>query len=142
MNKILVVDDEKPIRILYEEELIEEGYEVITKEDGTGLMRLIEKETPDLVILDIRLGKHDGLDLLQEIRNTFYDLPVVLCTAYPAFKHDLRSIAADHYVIKGPNMKDLKLKVRMALESRIPMPDSATPMDLPGQETPLTHQVE
>jgi two-component system response regulator (stage 0 sporulation protein F) len=142
MIKILVVDDEKSIQILYEEELSEEGYEVITIGDGTGLVRLIEEKTPDLVILDIRLGEHNGLDLLQEIRNTFYDLPVILCTAYPAFKHDLRSIAADHYVVKSSNMKELKLKVRMALESRIPWLDSATPMDVPGKETPLTQQVE
>ena len=45
--------------------------------------------------MDIRLGAHNGLDLLQGIRNTFYGLPIVLCSAYPAFKQDMKSIAAD-----------------------------------------------
>jgi DNA-binding response OmpR family regulator len=142
MNKILVVDDEKPIRILYEEELTEEGYEVITKGDGTGLLHFIEEGRFDLVILDIRLPRHDGLDLLQDIRNTFYDLPVILCTAYPSFKHDLRSIAADHYVVKGSDMRELKLKVKMALESRPSLMDTTTSVAALKRKAFLNQQIE
>lgn len=116
MNKILVVDDEESIRILYADELTEEGYEVITSGDGSLLLDLIEQERPDLIVLDIRLAKHDGLDLLQDIRNTYYDLPVVLCTAYSTFKYDLKSIAADYYVVKSSDLKELKLKIKMAIE--------------------------
>ncbi|MCK4788702.1 MAG: hypothetical protein KAV87_33475, partial [Desulfobacteraceae bacterium] len=59
---------------------------------------------------------YDGLDLLQDIRNTYYDLPVILCTAYYDYKYDLKSIAADYYVVKSSNMKNLKAKIRMAIE--------------------------
>ena len=65
MNKILIVDDDVAIQILYADELTEEGYEVITTGDGVGLLGLIEEAQPDLVVLDIRLGEFNGLDLLQ-----------------------------------------------------------------------------
>ncbi len=116
MHRILVVDDEESVQILYEDELTEEGYEVITIGDGSKLMEVIEQKRPDLIVLDIKLGKYDGLDLLQDIRNTYYDLPVILCTAYYDYKYDLKSIAADYYVVKSSNMKNLKAKIRMAIE--------------------------
>jgi len=71
-------------------------------------------------VLDIKLGENDGLDLLQDIRNTYYDLPVVMCTAYPDFKYDLKSIAADYYVVKSSDLRELKEKVKMAFESGEP----------------------
>jgi DNA-binding response OmpR family regulator len=116
MNKILVVDDEKSMRILYADELTEEGYQVITHGSSTGLMDLLDHERPDLVLLDIRLGGENGLDLLQDIRNAFYDLPVILCTAYSTFKQDVRSIAADDYVVKSHDMRELKSKVKRVFE--------------------------
>ena len=117
MNRILIVDDEKSIQLLFADELTEEGYEVITTGDGAGLIGMIEKWRPDLVVLDIKLGENDGLDLLQDIRNTYYNLPVVMCTAYPDFKYDLKSIAADYYVVKSSDLRELKKKIKMAFES-------------------------
>jgi DNA-binding response OmpR family regulator len=116
MNKILVVDDEKSMQILYADELAEEGYQVITHGSGRGLMDLLDRERPDLVLLDVRLGKEDGLDLLQDIRNAFYDLPVILCTAYSTFKEDVRSISADDYVVKSYDLRELKSKVKRVFE--------------------------
>lgn len=120
MAKILVVDDEEHIRLLYSEELSEAGYEVITAADGYELTERIEKEKPDLVVLDIKMVDYNGLDLLQEIRNKFYNLPVILCTAYDTFKEDIKSIAADFYVIKSFDLTELKNKIAMALEAEIP----------------------
>ena len=78
MPKILVVDDEEHIRLLYSEELKEAGYEVITADSGYKLLERIDEEKPDLVILDIKMVDYNGLDLLQDIRNQYYDLPVIL----------------------------------------------------------------
>jgi DNA-binding response OmpR family regulator len=116
MAKILIVDDEEHIRYLYSEELSDAGYEVITAENGHLLLERIEKEKPDLVVLDIKMVDYNGLDLLQDIRNKFYNLPVVLCTAYDTFKEDMKSIAADYYVIKSFDLSELKNKIAMALE--------------------------
>ena len=120
MAKILVVDDEEHIRFLYSEELTEVGYEVITADSGYKLLERIEDEKPDLVVLDIKMLDYNGLDLLQDIRNKFYNLPVVLCTAYDTFKEDMKSIAADYYVIKSFDLTELKSKIAMALEADVP----------------------
>jgi two-component system response regulator (stage 0 sporulation protein F) len=120
MAKILVVDDEEHIRLLYSEELSEAGYEVITAADGSRLIDRIEEEKPDLVVLDIKMIDYNGLDLLQEIRNKFYNLPVILCTAYDTFKEDIKAIAADFYVIKSFDLTELKKKIARALEATIP----------------------
>ena len=119
-KKILIVDDEEHIRFLYSEELTDEGYEVITAESGYQLLERIEDEKPDLVVLDIKMVDYNGLDLLQDIRNKFYNLPVILCTAYDTFKEDMKSIAADHYVIKSFDLTELKNKIATALEAAIP----------------------
>ncbi|RJX35891.1 MAG: response regulator [Desulfarculus sp.] len=120
MAKILIVDDEEHIRFLYSEELADEGYEVITADSGYQLLERIAKEKPDLVVLDIKMVDYNGLDLLQDIRNKFYDLPVILCTAYDTFKEDMKSIAADFYVIKSFDLTELKNKIKMALETKLP----------------------
>ena len=117
MSKILIVDDEEHIRFLYSEELTEAGYEVSTADSGHRLLERIEDEQPDLVVLDIKMVDYNGLDLLQDIRNKFYNLPVVLCTAYDTFKEDMKSIAADFYVIKSFDLTELKNKIAMALEA-------------------------
>lgn len=116
MSKILIVDDEEHIRFLYSEELSEAGYEVITADSGNMLLERIDDEKPDLVVLDIKMVDYNGLDLLQDIRNKFADLPVILCTAYDTFKEDMKSIAADFYVIKSFDLTELKTKIKIALD--------------------------
>ncbi|MEA3360407.1 MAG: response regulator [Thermodesulfobacteriota bacterium] len=120
MARILVVDDEEHIRLLYSEELSEAGYEVITAADGYKLIEKIEEQKPDVIILDIKMIDYNGLDLLQKIRNKFYNMPVILCTAYDTFKEDIKSIAADFYVIKSFDLTELKNKISMALDASIP----------------------
>lgn len=123
MTKILIVDDEEHIRMLYQVELEDEGYEVVTAADGHMLLERIEKETPDLIVLDIKMAGYNGLDLLQEIRNRFYNLPVILCSAYDSFKRDIKSIAADFYVVKSSDLTQLKKTIVRALESTVPAPE-------------------
>lgn len=115
--KILVIDDEKHIRMLYQEELEDEGYVVATSDGEEPVLALLEREAPQVVILDIRLGPNRcGLDLLQEIRSRTEHVPVILSTAYDTFQHDLKSIAAEYYVVKSVDLSELKAKVRLALK--------------------------
>ncbi|MES9997575.1 response regulator [Desulfovibrio aminophilus] len=114
--KILVVDDEKHIRMLYQEELQVEGYDVAVSDGEEPILDVVEREKPLIVVLDIKLGvNRSGLDLLQEIRGRHQDLPVILSTAYDSFQHDLKSIAADFYVVKSVDLSELKNKVKLAL---------------------------
>lgn len=115
-KRVLVVDDEKHIRMLYKEELEAEGYTVATSDGQEAILEVIEREKPMVVVLDIKLGPNlSGLDLLQEIRGKDQDLPVILSTAYDSFQHDLKSIAADYYVVKSVELEELKNKVSMAM---------------------------
>lgn len=114
--RILVVDDEKHIRMLYQEELESEGYEVATSDGEEAIENVLARENPAVIILDIRLGPgRSGLDLLQTIRSRDARLPVILSTAYDSFQHDLKSIAADFYVVKSVDLSELKDSVRQAL---------------------------
>jgi len=116
-GKVLVVDDEKHIRMLYQEELEGEGYAVVTSDGEEDILGLLERENPEVVVLDIKLGPNrSGLDLLQEIRGRDQALPVILSTAYDSFQHDLKSIAADYYVVKSVDLGELKSKVALAIQ--------------------------
>jgi DNA-binding response OmpR family regulator len=120
MAKILIVDDEEGIRMLYSMELEDEGYQVITLADGRDLMKIIDSERPDCIILDIKMKDYSGLDLLQQIRKKHYDMPVILNSAYSSFKVDLKAVAADYYVVKSSDLTELKEKLKVALETSIP----------------------
>jgi DNA-binding response OmpR family regulator len=120
MAKILIVDDEEGIRMLYSMELQDEGYDVITLPDGKDLLQVVETEAPDCIVLDIKMREYSGLDLLQQIRKKHYNLPVILNSAYSSFKVDLKAVAADYYVVKSSDLRELKEKLRVALETSIP----------------------
>lgn len=111
-KKILVVDDEKNIRLLLEEELTDEGYEVITANNGAMALKMIREEKPDLVTLDIKMPGEDGLSILRKIREIEYDLPVIICSAYSVYKSEFAAVAADYYVIKSSNFGELKNKIQ------------------------------
>lgn len=119
-KRVLVVDDEKHIRMLYKEELEAEGYAVSTSDGQEAILDVIAREKPHVVVLDIKLGPNlSGLDLLQEIRSKDQQLPVILSTAYDSFQHDLKSIAADYYVVKSVELEELKNKVSMAMSKAL-----------------------
>jgi len=120
MKKILIVDDEEHIRLLLQEELEDEGYQVITAADGETALRLIPEEKPDLVTLDIKMPGEGGLMTLRKIRETDYDLPVILCTAYSSYKTYFSAVAADHYVVKSSDFSELKEKIRGIFEGHPP----------------------
>lgn len=118
--KVLVVDDEKHIRMLYQEELAAEGYTVTSSDGQESILDLLARVQPHAVILDIKLGAdRSGLDLLQEIRSQDPTLPVILSTAYDSFQHDMKSIAADFYVVKSVDLTELKGKTRLAVDRAV-----------------------
>lgn len=121
MARILLVDDERNILKYYTEELSDDGHQVVAVDSGDQLLSSIGLHQPDVVVLDIRLAGCDGLELLQDIRNRYYDLPVILCSAYETYKEDLRSIAADYYVVKSFDLSELKAKVKRATDLHLPI---------------------
>ena len=115
MKKILVADDEEGIRILYKEELEEEGYEVKVAANGKEALALLDNFIPDLIILDIKMPDINGIDLLQQIRTMFRDLPVILSSAYPEYQQNLATWSSNAYVVKSSNLANLKAVVKKIL---------------------------
>lgn len=118
MAKILLVDDEAHIRRYYSEELSEDGHAVSTVASGYNILKKIELLQPEVIVLDIKLVGFDGLELLQEIRNNHYDLPIILSSAYDTYKYDPKAIAADYYVIKSFDLTELKAAIQRAIEAK------------------------
>jgi len=116
MKKILVVDDEEPIRILYKEELEEEGYEVDLAASGPEALEKLNRSKPDLVTLDLKMPGMGGLEVLSKIREHDTKLPVIICTAYGDYRRDLTSWASDAYVVKSSDMSELKDTIRTFLD--------------------------
>jgi len=115
MKKILVVDDEESIRFLYKEELEEEGFHVDLAKNGREALENIPDFKPDLITLDIKMPVMDGIEALKRIREVNRQLPVILCTAYGEYKHDLTTWASDAYIVKCADLTDLKTTIRRLL---------------------------
>lgn len=118
MAKILVVDDEEHIRLLYKQELTEEGYEVILAANGKECLEAIDREGPDLVVLDVRMPVMDGIETLGRIINKRKDLPVILNTAYSNYKDDFMTWAAEAYVVKSFDLNELKSKIKEIIDRK------------------------
>jgi DNA-binding NtrC family response regulator len=118
MAKLLVVDDEANIRLLYAQELSDEGYEVVTAGSALEAVEKLEGADFDLVVLDIKLKNESGIELLQRIVKERHTLPVILCTAFSCYKDDFSAWLADGYVVKSSDMQELKDEIKRVLAKR------------------------
>ena len=114
-KKLLLVEDEKNLCVLYKEELTKEGYKVTTVTDADAALGLIKKQKFDLIITDIRMPVKNGIDLITQIMALRKDIPIIINTAYQSYKHDFMTWAADAYVVKSASLDELKSKIRELL---------------------------
>jgi len=115
MKKILLVDDEDGIQMLYREELQDAGYAVVSAYTGEEGLEKVKSESPDLVILDIQMPGMNGIETLRQMKMDNPDLPIILSSAYTEYKQDLGAWASDAYVVKSSNINDLKEAVKKHL---------------------------
>lgn len=118
MAKILVIEDEKNLRILYKQEFERDGHHVVTAGTAPEGIALVESESPDLVVMDIRLPGMDGLEAMGRVLDKHPRLPVVLNSAYSSYQDSFMSWAADAYVVKSADTGELRTRVRDLLASR------------------------
>src|SRR5713226_8113417 len=118
MNRILVVDDEPNVRLVYREVLGDGGYKVLEAESAKETFDILKREPIDLVVLDIKLRSESGLDVLQKITNEFPNLPVILCSAYVSFQNDYTSWLADSYIVKSSDPEELLKEVNKVLNKK------------------------
>ena len=117
MSTVLVVDDEPLVRDVVTRYLEHDGHRVVTAEDGDSARELIEREEPNLVLLDVMLpGETDGLALCRWIRSTS-ELPVILLTARvdEADRIVGLELGADDYITKPFSPRELATRVKTVL---------------------------
>lgn len=112
MYRILIVDDEANIRLLYSQELMDEGYRVDTAGTIAEALQLLAANSYSVVLLDIKLKNESGLDLLQKLVKERSDMAVILSTAFSCYKDDFSAWLADSYVVKSSDMQELKDEIK------------------------------
>lgn len=130
LGKILAIDDEKNIRHLLRNELALEGFEVVTAKSGEEGLKLVEKENFDLVLLDIRLPRLDGIEVLRILRQKRADLKVIMITAYGDIRTavDSMKLGACEYITKPFKLGELVALIKQHLQTpaiRLPAGDAA-----------------
>ncbi|MBM3265507.1 MAG: response regulator [candidate division Zixibacteria bacterium] len=116
MQALLIVEDDDNLRKLYTQEFAEEGYRVLPAANGHEAMQVLEREKPDLAILDLVMPGADGIELLGRFVKQTPQIPVVLNTAYPVYRNNYLTWSADAYVIKSSDLSELKQTIRAVLD--------------------------
>ena len=116
-EKIVIVDDEKEIADVVELYLKNEDYEVHKFYNGKDTLAFLEKEEPDLAILDVMLPDIDGFTILQKIRET-YKFPVIMLTAKSEYLDKITglTLGADDYIAKPFKISILAMKAKRMLQ--------------------------
>lgn len=117
MKKILVVDDEDNIRLLYQEELRDAGYEVSLAENAEEALQKVAEDPPDLITLDVKMPGMNGFDFLKALKQNQKDIPVILCSAYGAYKQEFQLWASEAYVVKSADLRELKMTIKEILSN-------------------------
>ncbi len=115
LKKVLIVDDEPHLRLLYETELRRAGFETMSAANAEQGLEYVDAMRPDLVVLDIRMPGMDGVEALQRILDRDNSIPVVLNTAYSSYRDNFMTWAADAYVTKASDVSELVNTVRELL---------------------------
>ncbi len=115
MKTILLVDDDLKQRLLYEQGLRDDGYNVILASDGEEALDKVQESRPDLVVLDISMPGMDGLEVLERILERDNKMPVILNTSDASYKDNFMSWSADAYVVKSSDLTELKEEIKKSL---------------------------
>ncbi|MBC8412943.1 MAG: response regulator [Nitrospira sp.] len=109
--KLLIVDDDINIQRLYQEELEEEGYDVIVATTGKDALEIFQNENPDIVTLDILMPDIDGISLLRKMKEQRPETPIIMSTAYD-YRDDFAVWASEAYIVKSSDLTELKKMIK------------------------------
>ena len=109
--KLLVVDDEKEVVELLRDKLVKSGYEVAVAYDGEEALSKVASEKPDVVLLDLRLPKLDGFEVIKQVREKYKDrwMPIIVVSANTDIEalKQCYGLEADHYLTKPCDMEKI-----------------------------------
>ena len=118
MLRILLTEDDDDQRALFREILTEAGYEVLEARSGHEALELLKRERLDLVVLDIQMPGMDGIDAIGKILALDRRVPVIFHSAFPAYKANFLTWAADAFVVKSGEPNDLVEAIRKVCGDR------------------------
>ncbi len=133
-KKILVVEDEASLRETLSYNLMQQGYEVSTAQDGREGLRLARQEKPDLIVMDVMLPELDGMEVTRILRAES-NVPILMLTA----RHDELDrvlgleVGADDYLSKPFSMRELLARVKAMLR-RVRLMEESAETDAPDEE--------
>ena len=121
-RRVLVVDDEDNVTHLVSSALRFDGFETITADNGTSALHKIAEYDPDLVVLDVMMPGKDGFGVLQELRASGSQVPVIFLTARDAANDRVSGLraGADDYVVKPFSVEELLARVHAVLRRSAP----------------------
>jgi len=116
-KKILIVDDDASHRLMLKATLSAEGYEIYEAADGEEAIKMVEEQFYDLIMLDLKMKKVDGIEALQRIKEISPAIPVLIMTAYASVKTAVQGLklGAFDYMVKPLDMEEVKLNIEKAL---------------------------
>ncbi|MCW2243273.1 response regulator transcription factor [Azospirillum canadense] len=119
--RVLVVDDEPPIRRFLRTSLTAQGYDVTEAEDGAKALEEMRRRTPDLLVLDLGLPVIDGLEVIRRLRSDGVTAPIIVLSSRvdEAGKVEALDLGADDYVTKPFGMDELLARIRTAMRHRL-----------------------
>ncbi|WP_346979916.1 response regulator transcription factor [Christensenella minuta] len=126
MFHILVAEDDKNLRRLMAAYLEQSGYEVYHAEDGEAALSILDSTHIDLIISDIMMPNMDGYELIEELRNAGFTLPVLMVTAKETFEDKKKGflVGTDDYMVKPIDMDEMLLRrANIANEHKLQLGD-------------------
>ena len=123
MSRILIIEDEAPMRTALTDLLAAEGYRVLSAVDGESGLRRALDEKPDLILLDIMMPKLDGFELCAELRRLANTMPVLMLTAKGQIEDRVAGLdaGADDYLVKPFNPMELVARIKRLLRQGVPV---------------------
>ncbi len=120
--RVLVVDDEAPVRVALTRYLNLLGYRAAAATSGYQAMEMLECTPYDAMVLDIRMPGMDGIEVLQQARQRYPDLCIILLTGYASLESAIAAVRshADDYLLKPASARDIIEAITRALEQRAP----------------------
>jgi DNA-binding NtrC family response regulator len=120
---ILIADDEESARFLYSEELTDDGYKVLTAENGLHVLGTLEDTPVDLLLTDVKMPDMNAIELIPRVRKEFPDLPIIIVSAFKGIENDftVKESRISAFFTKPVSMLVLKVKIREILENRQPV---------------------
>ena len=117
MFHIMVVEDDQALNKLICRVLVKNNYEVVPAFDGEEALSLLDQNYIDLIITDLMMPKVDGYDLTKELRESGYQLPILVVTAKDTFPDKLKGfkLGIDDYMVKPIDLSELLMRVRALL---------------------------